>query len=96
MVYMKRAILINSSDNVATVLDDVVKGDKVSIMSPAGEAVKVINARQAIPNRHKIAIQDIRKDTEVVKYGEAIGVAKNVINKGGYVHIYNVSERVRR
>jgi len=93
---MKRALLINPSDNVATVLEDIVEGDKVAIVSSEGNVMKVTEARQKIPFRHKIAIKSMSPDAEVIKYGEVIGKATQKIVEGEYVHIHNVGEKEER
>jgi len=39
---------------------------------------------------HKIALKDIKKGEYILKYGEIIGVAKNNIKKGEWVHSHNL------
>ena len=43
-----------------------------------------------IPAGHKIAIKDVKKGEKVIKYGEIIGVAKEDIKTGDWVHVHNV------
>ena len=43
-----------------------------------------------IPAGHKIAIKDVKKGEKVIKYGEVIGVAKEDIKTGDWVHVHNV------
>jgi len=88
---MKRAIVINAKDNAITALDDVEAGDTVAITSAYGAATQEITAIKAIPFGHKLARQKIAKGTEVIKYGEVIGVATQDIEKGDHVHVHNVN-----
>ncbi len=39
---------------------------------------------------HKIALREIKKDDNVIKYGEISGVAKEKIPAGSHVHVHNV------
>ena len=51
--------------------------------------------KQAIAFGHKIAIDDIKKGDDVIKYGESIGIAKEDISQGEWVHTHNVEETYR-
>lgn len=46
-----------------------------------------------IPFGHKIALREIAKGEDVVKYGEVIGRATQDIDIGEYVHIHNVESK---
>ncbi|RLI09204.1 D-galactarate dehydratase [Candidatus Bathyarchaeota archaeon] len=87
---MKKAILIDGKDNVATVASDVEAGEAVEVLSPEGEVVMRPVALDAIPFGHKIALADLRRGDRVIKYGEVIGVASTDIRSGGWVHTHNV------
>ena len=87
---MKRAIIMNSKDNVVTAVDDLEIGDKVTLVSIEGGSLQEINAIKAIPFGHKIARCRLSKETEVIKYGEVIGVALQDIEVGDHVHVHNV------
>ncbi len=64
---MKRGIIMNKADNVATVLDDVPVRETVA---SRGLAVPVETvAREAIPRGHKIALADIPAGADILKYG---------------------------
>lgn len=87
---MIKALMINDRDNTATLFDNARAGDPVTVVRETGEAVEEIAARQAIPVGHKIALTKIKEGAEVVKYGETIGIASRVIQKGDHVHVQNV------
>ncbi|MGI6226087.1 MAG: UxaA family hydrolase [Peptococcales bacterium] len=85
---MKKALLLAKNDNVAVVLNDVLKGESVEV---SGFGVKsVINSVNDITLAHKIAFKGIAKGDLVTKYGEVIGTARAYINVGEHVHIHNI------
>ena len=85
---MKRAIALTERDNVATMLEEVKRGEDVEIM--IGERKIIIKAEDSIPFGHKIALKDFRRGEKVIKYGEVIGHASKDIDIGKHVHIHNV------
>jgi len=91
---MKRAIMMDEKDNVATALSAVKQGEEVEINSTKHDVVKRLTARNSLPLGHKIAVVAISKGEAVVKYGSNIGKALEDIPEGGYIHFHNVgSER---
>ena len=87
---MKRAIMMNSRDNVATALENLDAGALTSVILPSQEVLREVPTMQAIPFGHKLAIIGIEKGDKVIKYGEVIGNASQDIELGGYVHVHNV------
>ena len=87
---MKNCIRIHESDNVATVLAHVDKGDELTILNSSMDKAGSIRAEEDIPFAHKIALREIGNQENVVKYGERIGLATRFIPEGGYVHVHNV------
>lgn len=85
----KRSLLMNKADNVATVIDAVAKGEMVEVRFN-GELIKTIQALDAIEHYHKIALTDIKLDSEIFKYGEIIGKATQTIQCGQHVHVNNI------
>jgi len=83
-----RAILVDPSDNVVTLVQEGRRGDWVVW----DEGRVLLN--EDIPLGHKVAIYDIPKGRSVVKYGVSIGKATADIRQGDLVHVHNVrSER---
>lgn len=72
-VYIK----VSSKDNVAITVDVVEKGTIV---------VDDVVARHEIPQGHKIALRDIPKNGEVIRYGVVLGYAINPIAKGDWIN----------
>lgn len=76
---MKKFIIINAKDKVATLLKDASKGDII-----AGVSLK-----EDIKSGHKVALFDIAKDEELIKYAEPIAAASKEIKAGEWVHTHN-------
>lgn len=87
---MKKAIMMETQDNVATAISTISVGDEVEILSSKQELVQRIKAKDTLPLGHKIALSDIKKGGEIRKYGAIIGRALKDIALGEYVHIHNV------
>ena len=77
---MSKYLKISYNDNVVVALTNLNKGEVV-------EGVTLLND---IKKGHKIAIKDINKNENVIKYGYPIGRALNDIKKGEHVHLHNV------
>lgn len=81
-------ILINPSDQVATLTQEAKAGDTVYYKMNGNICSQ--EAREDIPQYHKIAIQEIKKGQKVHKYGEEIGMATEDILQGAWVHVHNL------
>lgn len=93
---MKRAIVIDAKDNVATALTNIESGDTVMVVSSSQNKICETKVTKAIPFGHKLAISAISKGDKVIKYGEPIGHASQDIGPSEYVHIHNVdSNRIQ-
>ncbi|KQB33743.1 UxaA family hydrolase [Acidiplasma cupricumulans] len=84
----KIALIIDKKDNVATVLNNIKKGD--TIMLRGLNLDDQIISNDDIPRGHKIALININKGEYIIKYGEIIGMAIKDIKKGDYVHTHNI------
>ena len=90
------AIKIHPEDNVATLINDVEEKSEVTVISSDGETVQRLRAENSIPQAHKLALEKIEANADVVKYGEVIGRTTQPIEVGMHVHVHNVeSKRVR-
>ncbi len=79
-----KGIRIHRDDNVAVALEDLRKGETLTL-----DAVSV-TAIEDIARGHKIALRDIKEGEPVVKYGNPIGLAKADIPAGAWAHVHNV------
>ncbi|MBQ9459454.1 MAG: altronate dehydratase [Oscillospiraceae bacterium] len=79
-----KLIKIHPDDNVAVALEDICAGET---LDAGGESVA---AAESVTRGHKIALREIAAGTPVVKYGCPIGVARETIRAGEWVHVHNV------
>jgi altronate dehydratase small subunit len=89
-----KSIVMNSKDNIATTLEDLTKGEDVKVEIKGD--LKNIKINDDIPFGHKFSIVEIKKGSDVVKYGEVIGMASEDIKKGDYVHVHNLESKRAR
>lgn len=80
------SIFIEDNDNVVTTLWNIEKGEAITAM---GLEDKVI-AKENIKKGHKVAIKEISKDNEAIKYGKVIGITLSHIGIGELVHTHNL------
>lgn len=86
----KIALQVETCDNVATIFaDGVVAGSKITVRNKQGTEYELAVIGD-VPYGHKIAVVDIKKGENIVKYGETIGIASKDISRGEYVHIHNI------
>ena len=78
---MNDYIIIHKADNVAVVLRPHKKG----------EVVEGVTLLEDIPQAHKVALKDIKKGENIIKYGNPIGHATSDIKAGMHVHVQNVA-----
>ena len=78
---MNDYIIIHKADNVAVVLRPHKKG----------EVVEGVTLLEDIPQAHKVALKDIKKGENIIKYGNPIGHATSDIKPGMHVHVQNVA-----
>ncbi len=85
---MRKAVVMDPKDNVATALQDLKKGETVA--TEVGDQKVEVKLLEDIQFGHKFALRDIKASEHVHKYGEVIGAATEVIKKGAHVHVHNV------
>lgn len=83
---VRRVIVIDPRDNVATATADLKTGDTVEVVG--GQAQ--MDVLQGIPFGHKMALCRIAQGCPVIKYGQVIGTATRDIGDGEHVHVHNV------
>ena len=81
---MKTFIKIHPGDRVAVALTPLAAG---TVLQVEERTVKLL---EDIPQGHKFALEPIAAGGPVIKYGAPIGVAKQDIPAGGWVHVHNV------
>lgn len=81
---MRRLIRMNPRDNVAVALRPIAAGEEIRLDEVS------VQAKQDIPQGHKIALTGIPAESSVTKYGYPIGHAVTAIAQGEWVHTHNV------
>lgn len=89
MADLKKAILMNEKDNVATALFTIKKEERAVIVYN-NRVIAEIDALEDIDMYHKLAIKPVEKGEIVYKYGEVIGKATQTIKVGEHVHVNNI------
>lgn len=82
---MQFFLKLSPSDTVAVATKNIPSGQTVSIENIT------LQSRSDIPCGHKIALCAIPKGEPIIKYGYPIGVAKENIAAGEWVHTHNVA-----
>ncbi|MCI8741793.1 MAG: UxaA family hydrolase [Lachnospiraceae bacterium] len=81
-------LLMDSRDNVVTCVTCVPAGQPV--VYRRGDTVCTLTAQEEIPYCHKIALSDLEKGDQVIKYGELIGRTTEPVGKGHWVSHNNI------
>jgi altronate dehydratase small subunit len=80
----QKVILLSKKDNVAVAITPLHRGDNIQL-----DGMKV-PVEEDIDFGHKIALVNIEKGQDIIKYGEIIGLATQDIPAGRLVHIHNI------
>jgi altronate dehydratase small subunit len=88
---VKKALVINARDNVATALTAITMGETVTVLRDNKELQ--VKIKDNIKFGHKFALTAIAAGEEVLKYGEPIGIAGKDIASGQHVHTQNVESQ---
>ena len=81
-------------DNVGVVVvEDLAAGADMLAVVTQDNSDFHIQARQATPIGHKIALKDLAVGDTVIKYGEDIGKVVAPIAKGEHVHTHNLKTK---
>lgn len=82
------ALLMGETDNVVTCVADVPAGSEVRYLR--GDKIVALTVKEDIPYCHKVAINDIPKGGEVIKYDESLGRTSESIPTGCWVSHNNL------
>ena len=81
---MRTYLQINPKDNVAVALAPLSSGTSIELDGIT------LTLSEDIPQGHKFALKQIPEGGQVIKYGCPIGIAKEEILPGQWVHIHNI------
>jgi len=88
MEMRKPVLRLHKKDNVVVALRDLSQGEFIE-----DEGLKVL---EVVPKGHKVATSFIPKGARILKYGHRIGIAKEDIRAGSWVHTHNLAVASRR
>jgi altronate dehydratase len=77
-----RFIRLNSEDNVAIALDNLVIGETT---------IDGVVLKTSVMNGHKFTLSDVKSGELVRRYGQVIGAASQDIELGSHVHVHNLA-----
>jgi len=83
-------LMHDKEDSVGVAVADIVKGEKVFGAFLHGDELVEVVANDNIPLGHKIALKNVKSGEYVMKYDEKIGLAKQDIKVGDWVHTHNL------
>ena len=82
IVGSKQTIRLHANDNVVIALSDLAEGSKLNEFD--------ITLLSYVPRGHKVALKEIVKGDNVIRYGQIIGQATQAIAVGEHVHVQNM------
>ena len=80
-----KLFLLAPEDNVGICFENCKAGSAVT--TAGGDSFKLLSD---IPAGHKTAVRDIKKGSNIIKYGSVIGTATSDIPRGEWVHTHNL------
>ena len=76
----RRFLVLDPSDNVATLLDEKAEINRL------GNGMRIADH---LPFGHKVSLRPIAVGEAIIKYGVKIGSATRAIEQGEHVHVHN-------
>ena len=88
---MKHKFLVHRrGDHVGVAVVDIDGGELVQGVCMDDDSTIDVEARDAVPLGHKIALVKLDPDAEVLEYGIPIGKTTAPLEPGAYVHTHNL------
>ena len=82
----KRMLILSPKDNVGVLMEDAAKGDTAVCRDTD------VTCLDDVPYCHKVALCDIARHENFIKYGEIIGYAMRDIRRGEWIHTHNLDD----
>lgn len=87
-------VVHEDGDSVGTIVVEGVKsGDKLTGWVMEQDTTLTLPTISDIPIGHKVALQNLKKDDTVIKYGVDIGRVVAPIKAGEHLHVHNVKTK---
>ncbi|MDN4501103.1 altronate dehydratase family protein [Alteromonadaceae bacterium BrNp21-10] len=81
---MKSLLQLHATDNVAIAMQDLAAGSQLDM----GAVTLTLN--HDVTQGHKVALTDLKKGDNVIKYGAPIGYALDDIKQGDWIHTHSI------
>lgn len=87
--------VVHDSDDSAgvVVVEGVQAGQELTGWLMDKDELFTIRVRDPIPIGHKLALRDVARGEDVIKYGHVIGGAVADIPRGAHLHVHNVKTK---
>lgn len=79
----------NEGDHVAVAVQDVEPGRVRAVYMDSDREVE-LEATERIPLGHKIALEDLAAEADLIEYGVRVGLTRSAIPRGALVHTHNM------
>lgn len=92
---MKPQFLVHDKhDNVGVaVVADIKKGDILEGSCLEDGLRLGVEAKDAIPLGHKVALKEFKQGEDIIKYGVPVGITMKPISIGQHVHVHNIKSK---
>lgn len=90
---MHKFLIHKRGDLVGVATRDIEASETVSGVYMDDNSMVEVVAGQAIPLGHKIALENLTQGSDVIEYGQVIGIASTTWSRGDYVHTHNLKSK---
>ena len=88
---LHKFLVHNRGDHVGVAVEAIEAGQEVyGIILADDSQTETIRAKGNVPLSHKIALMDLPAGEPVIEYGLPVGVLKEAVAAGDYVHTHNM------
>lgn len=87
---MHKALAHNRGDHVAVAVAPITAGEEIVIVYMDDDGEVRVRAQADVPYGHKVAVEGLAADEPVIEYSTQVGVAREPIQPGDYVHTHNI------
>lgn len=90
---MHKFLIHKRGDHVGVATLDIESGERVTGVYMDDNSTVAVEARDNVPLGHKIALEKLEADSDVIEYGQVIGVTTSDWTVGDYVHTHNIKSK---
>ncbi|UOF91538.1 UxaA family hydrolase [Fodinisporobacter ferrooxydans] len=89
-VQTHKFLIHKKGDHVGVVTEDISQGETVIGFYMDDDSMVEVIAKADIPLGHKISVVHLQAGDAVIEYGLRVGLAREAIEPGDYVHVHNI------